>query len=338
MLETRPGVVVLGRGPFTRHAQLPNLESDELTAFYVNDFSLGSKAPWLVPSEVVTLTPDTPWPFPASGVEVAWSEPDADEFHQVFDEVATVLGSRQGALKMVPVLPQKGVVLTGEPTAFFGGLEQGRKGQWRYGFVDEGHGFCGVTPELFFKMSGRSLKTMAVAGTAVRGEEDRFEDDPKEIREHEMVVSFLEQALGVLGEVEREPRELIAVGGVTHFRSPIRVQLDQALEVDELIRLLHPTPAVGCLPRGDGLITSLAEMRRRVGCPASFGAPFGLIHEGAFHAVISIRGLFWEGDRIDLPAGCGLIAESRFERELAELALKRDAVRRIFGLAPRDDG
>ena len=131
LLEIEPGMVVLGRGPFVRHAELP-LEPG-VSAFYVDDFSLGTGKPWLVPSELELLTPDTPWPFPSGGVEVAWSEPDAEGFHRVFDEVAAVLGTRGvgGALKMVPVLPQKGVLLTGEPSSFFGGLEQGRDLQWR---------------------------------------------------------------------------------------------------------------------------------------------------------------------------------------------------------------
>lgn len=335
LLEIEPGMVVLGRGPFRRHAELPTAD---VTAFYVDDFSLASPEPWLVPSKVEVLTPDTPWPFPHGGIEVAWSEPDAESFRRVFSEVSQALGSdgAGGALKMVPVLPQKGVLLTGEPTAFLGGLEQGRDLQWRYGFVEGSSGFCGVTPELLLQVEGHRLETMAVAGTAARGEEESFADDQKEIREHEMVVSFLQQELEALGRVGREPRGVVRVGGVTHFRSRIGVDLSARLGMGELVRLLHPTPAVGCLPRRGRLIAVLGGMRERVGCPAAFGAPFGLMHAGRFHCVIAIRGLFWEGDRIDLPAGCGLIAESRVEREWAEMALKREAVREIFGLRSTD--
>ena len=336
LLETEPGMVVVGRGPFRREANMP--AATDVSAFYVDDFSLASPRPWLVPSEVELLTPDTPWPFPLGAVEVAWSEPDAGSFRRVFSEVSQALGSdgAGGALKMVPVLPQKGVLLTGDPKSFLGGLEQGRDQQWRYGFVEGSSGFCGVTPELLLDVEGRHLETMAVAGTAAHGEEQRFAADRKEIREHEMVVSFLSNELQGLGRVGREPRGVVRVGGVTHFRSKMAVELDTEVEMRELVNRLHPTPAVGCLPRRDRLVASLSGMREGVGCPAAFGAPFGLLHQGKFHCVIAIRGLFWKNDRIDLPAGCGLIAESRVEREWAEMELKRAAVREIFGLGISD--
>ncbi len=335
-LEIEPGKVLLGRGPFRRFASLP--EGAGVSAFYVDDFSLEASEPWLVPAEVEELTPDTPWPFPSGGVEVAWSKADEAGFRRVFGEVSRTLGSGAcgGALKMVPVLPQKGVVLTGEPTAFLGELEIGRESQWRYGFVEGSKGFCGVTPELLLRVEGCRLETMAVAGTAASGEETYFSFDQKEIREHEMVVSFLTHELEQLGNVERGPRELVCAGGVTHFRSRVGVDLDHAIGMRRLVRLLHPTPAVGCFPRRSQLVAVLAAMRAEVGCPVAFGAPFGVMHEGVFHCVIAIRGLFWKDDEINLPSGCGLIAESKLEREWAEMTLKRDAVRKIFGLGSYD--
>jgi len=327
LLETSPGTVVLGHGPFEQHAEAP----ESGTAFYVDDFGLSSSLPWYVPAEVEVLTPDTPWPFEGRSSEVAWSEPDAGGFRTVFAEVAEAIGSL-GVLKMVPVLPQRGVLISGDHRSFLAGLEQGREWQWRYGFGDGERGFCGVTPELLFRMDGDRLETMALAGTSELADEAAFLHDAKEIREHELVASYLEEILEDLGKLEREPRGIMRLGGMTHFRTSLRVQLRREMDIRELIRTLHPTPAVGCLPRQADVTAKLAELRHRAGCPQAFGAPFGLLHEGSFHAVIAIRGLFWDGDKVDLPAGCGLIAESQHDSEWAELALKRDAVRRIFGL------
>jgi len=332
-LETSPGTVVLGRGPFEKSPDRPT--GNDQTAFYIDNFAGSSLTPWWVPASVEVLTPDDIWPF-KPGPKIAqpsWEEaPDLDAFTPVFDEVARTI--REGrAEKMVPVLPHRATWPNLE-NHLLSALEQSREWQWRYALVgdEQGAGHCGVTPELLFRIDGDLLETMAVAGTTRRDDEQAFIEDAKEIREHELVVSFLESTLAAFGEVEREPRGLIRVGGVTHFRSPISVRLHTQPDITELIRALHPTPAVGCLPRDAALSDQLLELRDRVGCPDQFGAPMGLLHDGQFHAVIAIRGMFWRGDEVILPTGCGLIEESRLEDEIAEHELKRQAVRRIFGL------
>ena len=77
----------------------------------------------------------------------------------------------------------------------------------------------------------------------------------------------------------------------------------------------------------------LLEWRERLGCPAEFGAPYGLWHEGVLTVVVAIRMIAWRGTNACLPSGCGVIAESRLVNEWRELRLKRDAVKVIFGVA-----
>jgi menaquinone-specific isochorismate synthase len=71
----------------------------------------------------------------------------------------------------------------------------------------------------------------------------------------------------------------------------------------------------------------LGVWRGRLGCPDEFGAPFGVWDCGKFEAVLAIRGLWWDGKRISLPAGCGIIEASRLVNEWRELRLKRAAVK-----------
>jgi len=71
----------------------------------------------------------------------------------------------------------------------------------------------------------------------------------------------------------------------------------------------------------------LSDWRQRLSCPKEFGAPFGVWDQGDFEAVVAIRGLWWKGNEIALPAGCGLIEASRLVNEWRELRLKREAVK-----------
>ena len=101
----------------------------------------------------------------------------------------------------------------------------------------------------------------------------------------------------------------------------------------QLVPLLHPTPAVGCLPRDAESMEKLREYRQQLKVPGFFGAPFGFIeNDGTTHVIVAIRGICWEGDKISLPSGCGIVGGSAFDHEWRELRLKREAVLRLLAL------
>jgi menaquinone-specific isochorismate synthase len=157
-----------------------------------------------------------------------------------------------------------------------------------------------------------------------------FAVDDKEIREHEFVAQTLISKLSDLGMVIRRDRDILDLGRLIHFQTLIKVELYQYEEIQTLIERLHPTPALGSLPRTPETLAQLQEWRERLECPAGFGAPFGLWREGDFEALVAIRMVAWDGDEVLLPSGCGVIQESRLVNEWRELALKRGSVRDLF--------
>jgi menaquinone-specific isochorismate synthase len=156
--------------------------------------------------------------------------------------------------------------------------------------------------------------------------------DVKEIDEHEIVVRYIAEQLAPLGEVRREPRGLLETAGLRHFHTPLLLEAQTALRADDLIQRLHPTPAVGCLPRSAEWLSRLAEYRELLGVPAFFGAPFGFSDGKSCRMVVSIRGLCWKGSDLRLPSGCGIVGGSAFDHEWRELKLKREAVARMLGV------
>lgn len=168
---------------------------------------------------------------------------------------------------------------------------------------------------------------MALAGTARQDDEAVFGVDEKEIREHEYVAQTLVAKLLDLGVLRRREREILRLGSIVHFLTGITVELEVEQDPRRLLRRLHPTPALGPLPRTDETMALLNGWRGQLGCPREFGAPFGVWDGGRFEAVVAIRGIWWEGERVMLPAGCGIIEASRLVNEWRELRLKRDAVK-----------
>ncbi|HBM77465.1 MAG TPA: hypothetical protein DD438_05090 [Verrucomicrobiales bacterium] len=322
------GGLVVGSGPFERLSSPP----DNGVAFYRNDFALSCSQPWFVPSNIEILEDgEVPDFLKGALPEIAWEEPEVEPFAEVFAEVSQAI--RSGSIeKSVPVATAGGRLRKGSCKGLGSALAR-RNGPLRpYGWVDGDEGVVGLSPELLFGLNGGVLHTMALAGTARVEEREAFGADEKEIREHEFVAQTLLAKLSDLGKTIRHPRDIMELGPLVHYHSAIDVELRKKESIDRLISLLHPTPALGPLPRTAETLGDLVSWRRRLGCPRWFGAPFGLLTNGSFEVLVAIRMIRWQGPQLEMPSGCGVIEESRLVNEWRELRLKRESVRGVFGV------
>jgi menaquinone-specific isochorismate synthase len=324
-MKSGAGSYVVGMGPFEELHEAP----ENATAFYINDFSLSCERPWKLPAELREVSSLEELGFCKEECPIAWDEIEADSFAQVFAEINEMI-SKGVIEKSVPVATERGKLLEGQGDMLLARMQNLGAPFYSYGWSHQGVGFCGATPELLFTLSGRSLHTMALAGTAKADERKVFAVDGKEIREHEFVAQTMVAKLSDIGSVERSERSIMDLGQLVHFHTPIDVELFADRGIDELIRRLHPTPALGPLPRTRETLDLLSNWRSRLGCPPCFGAPFGLLKEGVFTSIVAIRGIHWEGDDIAVPSGCGVIEASRLVNEWRELRLKREAIRAVM--------
>ncbi|MFD2257214.1 chorismate-binding protein [Luteolibacter algae] len=326
-LARRDGTVVIGHGPF-RAAKEP---LEDGISFFKRDFAIQEDFPWQIPadSEVISAADFKSRFAGEGGLEVEWHTPDAMPFSLVFQEIMDRI--RQGLIeKTVPVVVERGRAKHAAGANIVAAMARQSAPLHTYGWVDGDAGFAGATPELLISMKGLHLETMALAGTAREEDEEVFGVDEKEIREHEYVAQTLVSKLLDLGGLRRQERAILHLGSIVHFLTNISVDLESEQEPKRLLRRLHPTPALGPLPRTDETMAMLNEWRERLDCPSEFGAPFGVWEAGRFEAVVAIRGLWWQGKDVLLPAGCGIIEASRLVNEWRELRLKRDAVKRFI--------
>ena len=326
-LARRDGVMVMGHGPFTEAAEPPA----DGVAFHVRDFAMADPLPWKIPSRVERGTragfaaefagPPIP--------DCQWQPLDAAPFSVAFLEIMSAIHS--GIFeKTVPVVTETGKAGESPQNAILAAMSRQQAPLYSYGWLQADSGFAGATPELLFSLHGDHLETMALAGTARSEDREVFAVDEKEIREHEYVAQSLVAKLLDLGQTHRHSREILDLGSIVHFLTLIEVDLQSSLTPGELLRRLHPTPALGPLPRTEATMRRLLEWRERLGCPPAFGAPFGLWDHGRFDAVVAFRGVWWEGGHLRIPAGCGIIEASRLVNEWRELRLKREAVKRFL--------
>ena len=342
-LDIAPEMAVLGTGPFRFVSELPG---DCEAAFYVNDFDLSRHDCWAIPERAWT----THAPMSVAGIKVpkfsadpVWEQPSRSDFARVFGDITTRLASGQ-LQKAVPAVVERvhvnGSSSTGNGSSPVSSLhyDVARPGAaFRYGYQIGDDGAFGVTPEALVTLADGELRTMALAGTAPATTRAAFVEDGKQIREHQFVVDALVQCLSAFGEVEIGQREVVEFARLLHFQTLLSVKLagfaSGALNPAHVVGAIHPTPAVGVLPRTLQNLEVLNRYRTEMEVPSMFGAPLGVWWQGTFHAVAAIRGFFWNHDNGSLPAGCGVITESIEDKEWDELKLKRAWVKERIGLA-----
>ncbi|TBW26654.1 chorismate-binding protein [Gramella sp. KN1008] len=116
--------------------------------------------------------------------------------------------------------------------------------------------WLGATPETLLNAERNRFKTMALAGTQLfKGEED-VEWDKKEVEEQLFVTDYILESLDKIGDIKTthvsEPYSAKA-GNLLHIRTDITGSLASPEKLGELIRTLHPTPAVCGLPKHTAL-------------------------------------------------------------------------------------
>jgi len=333
-MALKPGHLIMGWGTCERKDH----PSEDAPSFYVPDFFLRDKHPWLCFEQVVTLSlPTLVLALKRCEEERAispryWTQPDRRAYQKQFNEIMTTL--RAGTLKKaVPVVFERsaGAVDRSERIRLLSHVLAHADSLLPYGFWRVGEGLLGATPEpLFHAAAARQMITsLALAGTRDAAEKNgSLLDDPKECREHELVVRFLRERLETLGDVVIGETLPWQVGRMVHLRTPVHVKNCSDMDFSALCRLLHPTPALGLYPPGHVFSTYLksAIPRRR------FGAPFGVCFpDGGGVCLVAIRCIQWNQECTLLGAGGGLVEQSVEEREWEELTLKRNAVKRMFG-------
>ncbi|MEO8034883.1 MAG: chorismate-binding protein [Acidobacteriota bacterium] len=333
-VQVSPGRLFVGWGPFE---QLP-FRRPERPAFFITDFFLDDPHPWRHPATWEELAVEE-LAARFEGIDpphVDWAPLELAAWRPLFDSALAVM-QRGDLKKIVPVLFENGQVDRGDHWGFFlRHLANLAPGTWAYGYSYQSHGLVGATPEVLFRSENRAYATMALAGTRPLARAMELFSDPKELREHRLVVDDIIRRLAPFGNVEVGSLDVLRLPAIAHLATPIRFQESggsEKMSFSEMIRRLHPTAALGASPRNVVGERWLREADRGVK-RRSFGAPFGVEREDrSALALVAIRNVQWNSGELRIGSGAGLLLESDLEREFEELRQKRQTVKALFGLA-----
>jgi menaquinone-specific isochorismate synthase len=202
-------------------------------------------------------------------------------------------------------------------------------------------GLFGASPELLVRVAHGQVSARVLAGTAGRGTDPEVDKaisaalaaSAKNTTEHAFAVDSLVQTLAPFCEhVDADPKPFsLALPNLWHLASDVHGVLRDEASVLDLAAALHPTAAVAGTPRLEAqqLLAELEPFDR-----GRYAGPVGWIGaDGDGEWAIALRGAQIEAGgqgglrSIRAFAGCGIVAGSEPDAELAETELKFSPIR-----------
>jgi menaquinone-specific isochorismate synthase len=196
-------------------------------------------------------------------------------------------------------------------------------------------GMFGASPELLVRVSHAQVSARVLAGTAGRGTDPGVDQaiavalaaSSKNTAEHAFAVDSLVKSLAPFcTHVDADPTPFsLALPNVWHLASDVHGVLREDASVLDVAAALHPTAAVAGTPTdvAQNLIAKLEGSDR-----GRYAGPVGWIGaDGDGEWAIGLRGAQITDKTIRAFAGCGIVAESEPEAELAETDLKFRPIR-----------
>ena len=193
----------------------------------------------------------------------------------------------------------------------------------------------GATPEMLVRRERGLVTSRVLAGTIRRTGDDAHDlqlaaslaRSSKDLEEHEYAVRSVAEALAPHCTSMNVPEApfVLHLPNVMHLATDVAGVIDDRTTSLELAAALHPSAAVGGTPT-DSAVAVIAELEGMD--RGRYAGPVGWIDaSGDGEWGIALRSGLLEGSTVRLFAGCGIVAGSDPEAELAEAQAKFVPVR-----------
>jgi len=210
-------------------------------------------------------------------------------------------------------------------TVFFDRLQKEYPNAFVYMFFLPGKGlWAGASPETLIEKKDDAFETMALAGTQQIVDSSAVVTwQEKEMQEQAFVTEYIEAELHEmkLEGYKKSIPETILAGNLAHIRT--RFQIPASVlkgRVGKLAKTLHPTPAVGGLPKDKACQMIEETERHHRDFYTGFLGPWNILDTQ--HLFVNLRcGQFFKNS-LAVYVGGGLTAQSEAEKEWKETADK----------------
>lgn len=200
-----------------------------------------------------------------------------------------------------------------------------------YGFWNNQYGVIGSTPEVLFSIDDNILRTFALAGTAKQGEEIALLNSKKDRHEHDLVIKdIMEKLTPFVSGIHVHETEIHRFKNLVHLKTDIEGRVNEGVDLSKLTSIMSPTAALGGYPKETSLKFLKGTHYAGKYPKRYFGSAFGLITKFSKTFVVSIRNVQWESQHLYIESGGGVVPESNLLKELDEIHLKRNTIRKNY--------
>ena len=200
-----------------------------------------------------------------------------------------------------------------------------------YGFWDKQYGVIGSTPELLYSIQEGKLQTFALAGTAKEGQELDLLNSSKDRLEHNLVIKDIAEKLKPFThDLVICETAIHSYKDIIHLKTDLNAKVQPLVDLTELTNTLSPTAALGGYSKNAALDFLKQTHYSSKYTGRYFGSAFGLIAPDIKQFIVSIRNVQWEGPHLYIESGGGVVPESHLEKELEEIHLKRNTIRKHY--------
>lgn len=187
--------------------------------------------------------------------------------------------------------------------------------------------WMGATPEQLIKFTDKQFETVSLAGTQRKAD---FRDwNTKEIQEQQFVTDFILDSLHKdVQSLKVTPPETAEAGSLVHLKTTISGEVFSTKNSLQLVKKLHPTPAVCGLPKDAALDFILANE----GYDREFYTGFvGLWNASrGGNLFVNLRCMKVTPNKVYVYVGCGITKDSSPEAEFLETEHKSMTMRNIL--------
>ena len=234
------------QGIFLEHANLTYTSDFTKSGFVFSPFDSSDKT-IVFPSDTIDTVPYVNVETTIEGAKDTIES--GKEFHLALVE-KTINKIAEGELKKVVVSRKITTQTQKDAFGLFEQLLNTYSSAFKYLWFHPKVGmWLGATPETLLKVKEETVTTTSLAGTlpVIAGESPAW--SKKEVEEQQLVTDYILDTLsGKLANIEVSSAKSVKAGKLWHLKSVLKGDLIEKVVLGDIIKALHPTPAVCGIP------------------------------------------------------------------------------------------
>lgn len=195
--------------------------------------------------------------------------------------------------------------------------------------------WMGATPEQLLKVNEDQIATVALAGTQIFNSLESVVWQEKEKNEQQLVTDFIASQLAdFVFNVNISKPYSAQAGNLWHIKTDISARLLSKYNLKQVLHSLHPTPAVGGLPKASAkafILKNEAEEREYYsGFLGELNINLATFKTESSDLFVNLRCMKILNNVVELFVGCGVTKDSIPKNEYAETVNKSMTMKRAL--------